>query len=85
MRTQSRPLLVSLVAIAVLTAVGAATNHPSSAPDPTTTNAFEQLAHRAGGRSDSGIAPADQAADHAAVVAPPAPGNATVTGQNQTR
>lgn len=85
MSSQSRPLLVSLIAIAVLTAVGAATNHPSSAPDPVTTNAFEQLAHRAGGRSDSGIAPAGEAAGHAAVVAPPAPGNATVAWHNRTR
>ena len=75
MSSQSRPLLVSLVAIAALTAVAAATHHPASAPDPVTTHAFEQLAQRAGGRVSTGSAPVGTASDHAAVVAPPAPGN----------
>lgn len=75
MSSQSRPLLVSLGAIAVLTAVAAATNHPVTTPDPVTTNAFEQLAQRAGGRVNSTIVPVETTPDHAAVVAPPAPGD----------
>lgn len=77
MSSQSRPLLVSLVAIAVITTVAAATNHPSSTPDPVTTTAFERLAQRAGGQVDTGIAPVVEQSDHAAVVAPPAPGDAS--------
>lgn len=84
MSSHNRPLLVSLVAIAVLTAVAAATNRPTSTPDPATTNAFEQLAQRTGGRANSGIAPIGESVDHAAVVAPPAPGKPS-RAWNQTR
>lgn len=75
MSSQSRPLLISLVAIGALTAVAAATNHPATTPDPVTTHAFEQLAQRVGAQLDTGIKPAGAASDHAAVVAPPAPGD----------
>lgn len=85
MKSQSRPLLVSLVAIAVLTAVAAATNHPAATPDPATTNAFEQLAQRAGGRVDNSIAPVSAGSDHAAVVAPPAPDNSADRWDGGTR
>lgn len=85
MSSQSRPLVVSLVAIAALTAVAAATNHPAATPDPATTHAFEQLAQRAGGHLDGSATPGGPSIDQAAVVAPPAPGAPGGAWNSRTR
>lgn len=74
MSRQSTPLLVSLAAIAALTTVAAATNHPAAQPDPTTTNAFQQLAQRTGGQLSSHSLDSASTSGAAMVVAPQAPG-----------